>query len=45
MSGSAVSIDLLRLCDDLFGGVTPAAIITSRTAASVSGDGLKLPNR
>ena len=26
-----------------FGGVTPAAIITSRRAASVSGDGLKFP--
>jgi hypothetical protein len=29
----------------VFGGVTPAAIITSRIAASVSGDGLKFPNR
>jgi hypothetical protein len=28
----------------VFGGVTPAAIITSRSAASVSGDGLKFPN-
>ena len=29
----------------VFGGVTPAAIITSRTAASVTADGLKLPCR
>ena len=28
-----------------FGGVPPAAIITSRIAASVSGDGLKFPKR